>query len=241
ASFGRTVAMCTTNNSELGRSIHLMGTVVSAAIHQQERGRVAGKVLLRAEDLRLSIREGREGNLIIFVVDTSGSMAARDRLASVTGAVISLLQDAYQRRDKVAVITMRGDRAELVLPPTRSVEIAVRRLEQLQVGGKTPLAQGFIKAKEVVERERLRDSNRRPLLVVLTDGRATGGVDPVGRARRAARLLAQKIPAAIVIDCEKSLVRIGLAREFARELSGQYIQLNELSAESVAGLVREVA
>jgi magnesium chelatase subunit D len=128
---------------------------------------------LRREDLRESRREGREGNLILFLVDASGSMAARARMGAVKGAVLSLLLDAYQRRDKVGLITFRGSAARVLLPPTSSVEAAAARLAELPTGGRTPLAAGLLRAHEVLRTERLRDPDRRPLLVVVTDGRAT--------------------------------------------------------------------
>ncbi|BDU07639.1 hypothetical protein FMUBM48_39020 [Nocardia cyriacigeorgica] len=221
--------------------LHLLGTVFAAAPHQHARGRASGPLKLASEDLRGAYREGREGNLVVFVVDASGSMAARDRLSAVTGAVVALLRDAYQRRDKVAVITVRGAEAELVLPPTSSVDIAVRRLAGMRTGGKTPLATGLLKAREVVLRERVRDPRRRPMLVLLTDGRATGGTDPVIRARAAARLLAAEAVTAMVVDCERGMIRLGLAAELARELRGECVRLGELTGDAVAGVVRESA
>ena len=226
---------------ERGHGLHLTSTVFAAAESQVARGRTAGRLRLAPADLRGAIREGREGNLIVFVVDASGSMAARDRLSAVTGAVVSLLRDAYQRRDKVAVITVRGREAELVLPPTSSVDIAVRRLQSMRTGGKSPLAEGFLRAREVVLRERLRDPQGRALVVTLTDGRATGGKDALHRARVAAHLLADASVASIVVDCETGLVRLGLAAELARELRGGYVRLAELSAQQVAGVVRAAA
>ncbi|MEC3914910.1 VWA domain-containing protein [Nocardia sp. CDC160] len=218
--------------------LHLLGTIFAAAPHQHERGRLTGPLSFAPGDLRGAYREGREGNLVVFVVDTSGSMAARDRLSAVTNAVVALLRDAYQSRDKVAVITMRGQQAELVLPPTSSVDIAVRRLSDLRTGGKTPLAQGLLKARDLIRRERLRDPLRRPLLVLLTDGRATGGTDPVLRARAAARMLAHDAVTAMVVDCERGMIRLGLARDIATELRGGYLQLTALTGDSVAGIVR---
>ncbi|MGW4324569.1 VWA domain-containing protein [Nocardia sp. NPDC004573] len=231
---GRVVRSSTDTSSGL----HLLGTVFAAAPHQRYRGRGDGPLLLSADDLRGAYREGREGNLIVFVVDASGSMAARDRLSAVTGAVVALLRDAYQRRDKVAVVTVRGADAELALPPTSSVDIAVRRLSGMRTGGKTPLAAGLLKAREVVLRERVRDPRRRPMLVLLTDGRATGGIDPVPRARAAARLLARDAVTAIVVDCERGMIRLGLAADLARELRGGYLRLAELTGDSVADVVR---
>ncbi|MGI5217266.1 VWA domain-containing protein [Nocardia sp. CA-290969] len=223
---------------ELTGGLHLLGTLQAAAPQQWARGRRGGPLRLAAPDLRGAYREGREGNLVVFVVDTSGSMAARDRLSAVTGAVLTLLRDAYQRRDKVAVIAVRGSEAELVLPPTSSTDIAVRRLSGLRTGGKTPLAAGLRKAHEVVRRERVRDPRRRPMLVLLTDGRATGGTDPVPRARASAALLARDGVASIVIDCERGMVRLGLAADLAAALRGTVVRLTELTGSAVADTVR---
>ncbi len=225
-------------NTDTSAGLHLLGTVFAAAPHQRSRGRGEGPLRLAAADLRGAYREGREGNLVVFVVDASGSMAARDRLSAVTGAVVTLLRDAYQRRDKVAVVSVRGAEAELVLPPTSSVDIAVRRLSGMRTGGKTPLAAGLLRAREVVLRERVRDPRRRPMLVLLTDGRATGGADPVPRARAAAGLLARDAVTSIVVDCERGMIRLGLAAELARDLRGGYLRLAELTGDSVADVVR---
>lgn len=226
---------------ERGKGLHLVGTLFAAAEQQVVRGRTSGRLKLEPADLRGAIKEGREGNLIVFVVDASGSMAARDRLSAVTGAVLSLLRDAYQRRDKVAVITVRGKEAETVLPPTSSVDVAVTRLRNMKTGGRSPLAQGFLKARDLVLRERVRDPLRRALVVALTDGRATGGTDPVGRARIAARRIASDKIASVVVDCESGMVRLGLAADFATCLGGGYVALADLSAEQVTAVVRAAA
>ncbi len=233
--------------------LHLAATVTAAAPHQRARGRSGPGLVLRKDDLRQAVREGREGNLVLFVVDASGSMAARQRMAAVKGAVLSLLLDAYQRRDKVGLVTFRGTGAELALPPTSSVEAGAARLEKLPTGGRTPLAAGLLKAREVLRVERLRDASRRPLLVVVTDGRATdataargacggrrAGNEPVALAARAARLLAAEGVASVVVDCESGPVRLGLAGTLARELSGTAVTLDELRADAVSALVRDV-
>ncbi|WP_319943815.1 VWA domain-containing protein [Nocardia aurantia] len=220
--------------------LHLLGTVFAAAPHQHRRGRSAGPLALAPADLRGAYREGREGNLVVFIVDASGSMASRDRLSAVTGAVVTLLRDAYQRRDKVAVITVRGSDAELALPPTSSVDIAVRRLASLRTGGKSPLAQGLLKSREIIQRERVRDPHRRPMLVLLTDGRATGGPDPIPRAHTAAALLAREAVTSVVVDCERGFVRLGHAAALARTLRATYLRLGELTGDSVAGAVRGI-
>jgi magnesium chelatase subunit D len=220
--------------------LHLAATVQAAAPHQRARGRSGRGLVVRRDDLRQATREGREGNLVLFVVDASGSMAARQRMGAVKGAVLSLLLDAYQRRDKVGLVTFRGKDAEVALPPTSSVDAAAARLETLPTGGRTPLAAGLLRAHDVLRVERLRDPSRRPLLVVVTDGRATGGVDPVALAARAARLHCVEGTASIVVDCESGPVRLGLATTLAGDLGAAAVTLDELRADSIAGLVKDV-
>ncbi|OBG64170.1 MULTISPECIES: magnesium chelatase subunit D family protein [unclassified Mycobacterium] len=216
--------------------LHLFATLLSAA----ERAG-AGPLRPGPDDVRRAIREGREGNLVIFVVDASGSMAARDRMAAVSGATLSLLRDAYQRRDKVAVITFRQHEARLLLPPTSSAHIAGRRLARFDTGGKTPLAEGLLAARELIVREKARDRARRSLVVVLTDGRATAGPDPLGRSRAAAARLVAEGAAAVVVDCETSYVRLGLAERLARQLGAPAVRLEQLHADSLTRAVRNAA
>ncbi|OKI55860.1 putative cobaltochelatase [Streptomyces sp. MJM1172] len=224
--------------------LHLAATIQAAAPHQKARGRSGRGLVVRKDDLRQATREGREGNLVLFVVDASGSMAARQRMSAVKGAVLSLLLDAYQRRDKVGLITFRGAGAQLALPPTSSVDAAAARLEQLPTGGRTPLAAGLLAAHETLRIERLRDPSRRPLLVVVTDGRATSagalGGDPRELSRRSARMLAAEGVASVVVDCESGPVRLGLAGVLAADLGGPAVSLDGLRADSLAGLVKNV-
>jgi magnesium chelatase subunit D len=231
-----------------GSGVHLPATLSAAAPHQSARGRSGPGLVLRREDLRKAEREGREGNLVLFAVDASGSMAARERMSAVSGAVLSLLRDAYQRRDKVGVVTFRGDAASVALPPTSSVDIAASRMRELRTGGRTPLADGLLTARKVVNTERMRDPTRRPLLVLLTDGKATVAVDSsrehgsrskqaVSDALRSARLLADLGVAAVVVDCENGPVRLGLADQVAVALGAPCLRLEELSADTVAGVV----
>jgi magnesium chelatase subunit D len=236
-------------------SVHLPATLRAAAPAQLGRRRTASEhaagpagagqpgraLILTAGDLREAIHVGKEGNLVLFAVDASGSMAARQRMRAAKGAVLSLLLDAYQRRDKVGLVTFRGDGAELVLPPTSSVEAGARRLQTLATGGRTPLAAGLVKAADVLAAEKLRDPARRPLLVVVTDGRATRGTD-ADLARAAARLAGT---AAVVVDCETGLVRLGLAGALATRLGAALVGLDELPAGGsaraggpLAGVVR---
>ncbi|WP_188195404.1 magnesium chelatase subunit D family protein [Nonomuraea sp. SYSU D8015] len=205
------------------REVHLPATLRAAAPYQAVRGRTGPGLVLRGDDLREVVREGREGNLVLFVVDASGSMAARRRMTAVKTAVLSLLLDAYQRRDKIGLVTFRGATAELALPPTSSVEAGAARLRSLPSGGRTPLAAGLARAAEVLRVERMRDPARRPLLVLVTDGRATAG----GDVDRAAALLDGT--ASVVVDCESGPVRLGLAVRLAARLRARLVSLDDLS------------
>ncbi|MCK7636791.1 vWA domain-containing protein [Corynebacterium pygosceleis] len=222
-----------------GHGLNVVGTVLAAA----ERGaRITdGLIDFRPEDLRGSLRRGTESNLIVFVVDASGSMAGRDRLSAVTGAVVSMLRDAYQRRDRIAVISVRGSAPEVLLPPTGSTVAAVRRLDGAVTGGRTPLGEGLMMAHELVEREHRREPGRRALLVVLSDGRATGASGTAGVRRAAAVIRDRGLAGSLVIDCERAgRIRLGLAADLAKRLEGVCVRLDEISADSVAGVIEAV-
>jgi magnesium chelatase subunit D len=197
-------------------SVHLPASVRAAAARGSRR--------VDRGDLRAAVHVGRESNLVLFVVDASGSMAARRRMGVVKTAVLSLLRDAYQRRDKVGMITFRGDGAQAVLEPTTSHAVGVARLADLRTGGRTPLAAGLRAAARTLAAERRRDPQRRPLLVLVTDGRATAGGDPLPLARALAGT------AAVVVDCESGPVRLGLARRLAAALDADHIPLDALDA-----------
>jgi magnesium chelatase subunit D len=230
--FGRTVGARVPSDRPF--ALHLPATVRAAALRRPAPRR---RVSLTPADLREAVREGREGNLVLFAVDASGSMAARQRMRAVKGAVLSLLLDAYQRRDKVGLVTFRGAGAEVSLPPTSSVEAAARRLTGLATGGRTPLAAGLARSARLLAAERLRDPRRRALLVVVTDGRATSGSD--ADLTRAAAMLAGV--ASVVVDCEASVIRLGLAERLAVLLGARHFRLDELDADSLAAVARGAA
>ncbi|TNC24557.1 magnesium chelatase subunit D family protein [Amycolatopsis alkalitolerans] len=215
---------------------HLTATLRAAAPRQRARGRSGPGLVLRKGDLRYARREGNEGNLVLFCVDASGSMGAKARMREVKAAVLSLLMDAYQRRDKVGMVTFRAAEALLSLPPTISVEAAAARLQALPTGGRTPLAEGLLEAARVLRVEELRDPRRRPLLVVVTDGRATSGPDAVRRSQQAAELL-QDVTS-VVMDCETGRMRLGLAAELAQRLGGEHVPLGEVAADSLTSAVK---
>ncbi|MFV2196786.1 VWA domain-containing protein [Nocardiopsis sp. LOL_012] len=220
-----------------GDTLHMVETVRAAA----SRPRSGGRLRFEPADLRVAVREGQESNLVLFCVDASGSMAARKRMGEVKTAILSLLLDAYRRRDKVGLVTFRGEAAELALPPTRSVDIAAARLDDLPAGGRTPIAEGLLEAARVLRRERLRDPRLRPLLVVVTDGRATGGKGAVGRALKAADHVAGLGVTTVVVDGESGPLRLGLAARLAAHLGAEHMPVRDVSAAALGGAVRERA
>jgi magnesium chelatase subunit D len=233
-----------TSRPPLGRvrDIALDATLRAAAPHLRRRQREGGSGLaLQPTDLREKVRESRVGNLILFVVDASGSMGARERMVATKGAILSLLLDAYQKRDRVGLVSFRGHEATVLLPPTSSVELAERHLAELRTGGRTPLAAGLAKAYELLMRFRSRTREVQPLLVMLTDGRANAsasGRDPMADAlTQAAALHAARVPA-LVVDTEQGVLRLGLARQLAETLGGVCLRLEELAAGTLARVVK---
>jgi magnesium chelatase subunit D len=195
---------------------------------------------ITAEDLREPVLAPPTANLVVLAVDTSGSMGAVDRVEAAKGAVLALLVDAYQRRDRVALVTFCGRSAEVVLRPTGSIEIARSRLEAIGTGGTTPLAAGIATALGVATGAR---SAYRPQLVLVSDGRATwapDGEDPVAAARRAASEVRAAGVGALVVDCERGRTRLGLAAPLAEALGARLITADGevLSAAALAATVR---
>ena len=219
-------------------------TLRAAAPFQKARGR-NGFLLIKPEDLRFKEREKKTGHLVVFVVDGSGSMGAQKRMVETKGAVQSLLLDCYQKRDKVAFIVFRKDRAEVVLPPTSSFELAAKRLKELPVGGRTPLSAGLLEAYRLVRRTGLQRPRTRCLVVLVTDGRANQGLtpEPVDReiGRMASLLLTVKRTDYIVVDVEdkKSLTKMDLAWRLADRLGARYFRPADLKSDNLTGMVRE--
>ncbi|HEV3022769.1 MAG TPA: VWA domain-containing protein [Pirellulales bacterium] len=197
-----------------------------------------GGIEVRRSDLHRKERLATAGTLVLFVVDVSGSMAARRRMEAVKGAVLGLLEDAYMRRDQVAVIAFRGPAAELVLAPTSSIGLAEQALQMLPTGGRTPLAHALSLAAETVDQARQSDQELLVLLVVLTDGKAnvplpgsTG--DAWRQALDAAAQLAGDDVTALVLDTDAGLVRAGRSTELAQSLGAEYLTLEDLSADAL--------
>jgi magnesium chelatase subunit D len=198
-------------------------------------------LLIEKTDLREKVRERKVGNLIMFVVDASGSMAAEERMTATKGAILSLLLDAYQRRDHVGMVVFRKDTAELVLPPTNSVELSQRLLSNLPTGGRTPMAHGLTLGLETIRDYVRRDKEAIPLLVLVSDGRANvslNGGDPVEEAKMAAREIGLAGVRSIAIDSERDFITFGLVKQICEEMKGRYLRLEELSAAPIASAVR---
>ncbi len=195
-------------------------TVRAAAPMQKDRGRLPGERLrLERDDLRQKVRERKVGNLIVFVVDASASMDAEQRMAATKGAILSLLQDAYVRRDRVAVVVFKNRTAEVVMRPTSSVSLARRRLEKLSVGGTTPLTHGLMAGYKVVKTELLRDPTIRPLLVLISDGRGNISMfkeEPLVEAQKVAALIDAEDIDALVIDSARDYSHLPSVQHLAR-------------------------
>ncbi|HEU0168108.1 MAG TPA: VWA domain-containing protein, partial [Chloroflexota bacterium] len=200
-----------------------------------------GSRALAAEDVRVKVRETKLANLIVFAVDASGSMAAADRMVAAKGAVLSLLLDAYQKRDQVGMIAFRGRTSELLLSPTNSVDLAEKQLRSLPTGGRTPLSHALQQGLDVIERHRTLHREAVPLFVLISDGRPNvplAAADPLQEAQTIGAQFAAKHIQSVVVDTEAGAFRLGLARQLATAMGGQYLRLDELEAGRLAGVVR---
>jgi len=221
----------------------------AAAPHQKERHRAARQageeapaLALRPEDYQRKIRVRRAANLILFVVDASWSMAVAERMQATKGAVVSLLTDAYQQRDRVGLIVFQKNQAHLVLPPTNSVELAKQALRDIPVGGKTPLSAGLQLAYRVIMQETRQHPDLRPLMVLLTDGAgnvSTTDMPPQEEAYRIAEMFPQAHIRSMVINMEHKAFDQGLAQALADHLQAPCYSLADLKAETLTQTVRE--
>jgi len=224
--------------------IALDATLRAAAPYQKRRGSHNGlAVTLTDQDLRGRIREKRIGNFLFFTVDASGSMGARGRMAASKGAVMSLLLDAYQKRDRVAMITFRRREAVVNLPPTPSVELAGKLLAEMPVGGRTPLSAGLAKTHEQVRNVLLKHPVARPIVILLTDGKsnvALGDGNPTEEALRLASAMSRdpRVRYVVVDTEEQGLVTFGLARRLAAALGADYFKIETLEAQTLVNIAK---
>ena len=219
-------------------------TIRAAAPYQRMREANGCALTIQKEDLRQKVREKRIGNTFLFAVDASGSMGARERMRAVKGAIFYMLQDAYQKRDRVGMLAFRRQKAEVLLPITRSVDLAQKCLAEMPTGGKTPLADGLATALLTLARLNKKDSELEPILVLVTDGRANAveedGGDPVTAAIKMAEKIRKAKITSVVIDTENDFIKLGVAKKVAQAMGASYYSLNQLSKEQILRIVRNL-
>lgn len=219
-------------------------TIRAAAPYQRHRPKNNCAINIQQTDLRQRIREKRIGTTFLFVVDASGSMGAQERMKAVKGAIFAMLQEAYQKRDKVGMIAFRRKVAEELLPITRSVDLAQKRLAELPTGGKTPLAEGLAQAFITLDMLKRKEPDAEPVLVLVTDGRANSvvqeGEDPVESAVKLAQQIHKAKITSVVIDTETDFIKLGVARQVAAAMGANYYKLKQLSQGDILHIVRNV-
>lgn len=225
--------------AQRGLDLAFDATLRAAAPYQRSRQGTQA-VIIRPEDYRSRVREKHIGANLIFLVDASGSMGAQERMKTVKGVILSLLKEAYQKRDRVGLIAFRRDRAEVLLPVTRSVDLAEKLLRDLPTGGKTPLAEGLESALSMIYGLSQRDKGQQTAVILITDGRANAtyaGDDPVVRALEAAEKFSRAKVMSVVLDTENDFLKLGIAREVAKKMGAGYYTLKRLSSERVLRIV----
>ncbi len=229
-----------------GKTIDLAfdATLRAAAPYQKQRKEQRKRVAfaIRPSDLHRKVRVKRTANLVMFVVDASWSMAVAERMSATKGAILSLLTDAYQRRDRVGLIVFQKDRATMVLPPTNSVQLAQRALADIPVGGKTPLSAGLYLAHQIIHREQTLHPDTLPLMILLTDGAGNvsmSGLPPQDEAHRIAEQIADDEIRSVVVNMEHAAFDQGLAQALAHHLEASCYTLSDLKAENLYQAVRE--
>ncbi len=217
-------------------------TLRAAAPHQLKRDRTNRAFAIEREDIQDKVRVRRAANLVLFVVDASWSMAAAERMEATKGAIMSLLMDAYQRRDQVGLIVFQKEEARLALPPTSSVELAKKALRDVPVGGKTPLSAGLLLAHRILTQQMRLHPEIMPLMILLTDGAGNVSVSNLPaqeEAHRAAKMIVEENIRSVVINMEHASFDRGLAQALAIELSAPCYTLGDLKADTLYQTVKE--
>ncbi len=224
--------------------IAIDATIRAASCYQRIRGR-RDRLIIKEEDFRFRERERKVGHLFVFVVDSSGSMGVKRRMVEVKGAVMSLLMDCYKMRDRVSLIVFRNDGAEVILPPTKSVELASKSLKEIPTGGRTPLGAGLLKAYEISKNELLKRPSTKITLIIITDGRVNKSIShlpPMEEAERILYLLRELNVNSIVVDTQAGgLIRSDFPMKMAEILSSPYFTLDALKADTLVSIVKKEA
>ncbi|RKX58294.1 MAG: hypothetical protein DRP29_06875 [Thermodesulfobacteriota bacterium] len=224
------------------KEIAIIPTIRASAPYQKIRGK-KDRLIIKEEDFRYKEKERKMRHTVIFTVDGSGSMGAQQRMIAVKSAIFSLLIDCYQKRDKVSMIVFRKDKAEIILPPTSSIELALKRLKEIPTGGKTPLSAGLMETYKLIKNLKLKEPLTRFIVAILTDGKANVSISdkkPLEEVQSLCQIL-QKIPLVdyIVIDTEnkESFLRMNLALKLSQWLNAHYFTLESLRSDTIFGLI----
>ena len=223
------------------KDLALDATLRAAAPYQKSRSHDLCAVALTDSDLRYKVRENHVGATIVFVVDASGSMGARKRMKETKEAILSMLLDSYQKRDKIGLVAFRRDGAQTLLDITASVDLAEKKLQSLPTGGRTPLAAGLYQAWQLLRARKLKDPDMLPMIVLVTDGRANRSLwteDPVADALKAAALIQQDGIHSVVIDTEKEFISLHIAQQVAEVMKAAYHKVDELKAQQLQSIVK---
>ncbi|WP_410208527.1 magnesium chelatase subunit D family protein [Fusobacterium sp.] len=214
---------------------------IRAAAPYQTGNKNGLMISIKKEHIRVKKREKRTGATILFVVDSSGSMGVKKRMETVKGAIMSLLKDAYEKRDRVGMVSFRRDRAEEILPVTRSIDLAQKKLKKITTGGKTPLAEGIKKAHTIIKNELRKDKESIPLIVLLSDGKANFSAtekDPVTESLEVARKIKDDSIRAIVVDTEEGFIKLEMAKTLSEAMDAEYYRLENLKSEDMLNLIK---
>lgn len=218
-------------------------TIRCAAVYQSIRKNNELALKIEKSDIKEKIREKRTGTSILFLVDASGSMGANKRMEAVKGAIISLLSDAYEKRDKVGMIAFRKDKAELLLNITRSVELAKKELKDMPIGGKTPLGLGLEKGYKVLMQENKKDKDAVSVMIIVSDGRATysnNSGDPFDEVIKISHQIKESNIQTIVVDCEQGFIKLEMAKQLAESLGATYYKVDDLKQNDITNVVKQL-
>lgn len=224
----------------------LDATIRAAAPFQRQRKSNGMAINIREEDIREKVRQKKIANLLVFVVDASGSMGANQRMVETKGAIMSLLKDAYVKRDKICLVAFRGEEAQVLLPPTRSVERGYKLLENMEIGGKTPLNAGLTKGIQVIKSELKKAPDLMPMMIVITDGKGNVSLENDKKPKAELLEIGEKIREfkqinTMVIDIEKQgIMRFGIAKELAVMMNSEYRAMDELNSDRILNMVESL-
>lgn len=223
----------------------LDATIRAAAPFQKFRDKKGLSIAIHTSDIREKVRQKKISNLLVFVVDSSGSMGANDRMRETKGAIISLLKDAYVKRDKIAMVSFRGQNASVLLPPTGSVQRGYKLLQTMETGGKTPLNDGISKGLKIIKSEQKKNPLIMPMMIIISDCRGNIAINEKNKPKQELMEIGEGISKmtsinTMVIDIEKSgMMSMGIAKELARVMGSQYYKIDTLKSDSILKVVKE--